>query len=141
MLNPWDRQPLPQAGDANPNDIYMGVGPVLSQWEEIELQLAYLYSALKFKYNEWDVVTEYGCGSTTKGRFELLNTTAATYFIKVIDQRLESEASFLIKRTTNFANRRHDIAHAIVRKETWIIWRIPGTDISPKVANRKYESC
>jgi hypothetical protein len=39
MSNPWDRQPLPSAGNADPNDIYNGVGRVLSQWEIVELQL------------------------------------------------------------------------------------------------------
>jgi hypothetical protein len=56
MQNPWDRPPLPSAGNADPNDIYIGVGRVLSQWEIVELQLGYLYTAFILKHNRWEAV-------------------------------------------------------------------------------------
>jgi hypothetical protein len=72
MLNHWDRQPLPSAGNADQNDIYIGVGRLLSQWELVELQLGCLYSSFVFKHQDWEALTKYGVGSSSNDRFKIL---------------------------------------------------------------------
>jgi hypothetical protein len=122
MSNPWDRQPLPSAGNADPNDIYNGVGRVLSQWEIVELQLGYLYSAFVLKHQDWEALLEYGRGSSSKDRFSVLSKAAKQFFIVHSDQTIEGELECLLRRTNSFKDRRHDVAHAIVRDETWAQW-------------------
>jgi hypothetical protein len=78
MSNPWERPPLSSAGNANPSDLYIGVGRVLSQWEIVELQLGYLYTAFVLKYQNWEAVIEYGRGPTFKGRSD-----AAKHFLSL----------------------------------------------------------
>jgi hypothetical protein len=124
MSNPWERPPLPSAGNANPNDIYIGVGRVLSQWEIVELQLGYLYTAFILKFQNWEAVIEYGRGATFKRRSEILTAAAKHFFITHNNQRLEGEFDCLFRRTVLFGDRRHDVAHAVARDESWAQWVI-----------------
>jgi hypothetical protein len=124
MPNPWERPPLPSAGNANPNDIYCAVGRVLSNWEIVELQLGYLYTAFISKPQNWGAVIEYGSGAAFKRRSQILERAAKEFFITHSNQRIEGEFDCLFRITILFGDRRHDIAHAIVRDESWARWVI-----------------
>ena len=126
MSNPWDRPPLPAIGDTNPDYTYAGVGHVLSAWEQTEIELGYLLSAFRLKHLDWETMIEYGKGTTFLGRCDKLLSGKDEFFIKVHNQAVEAEFDAIYKATENFAKRRHDIAHAIVRDETWARWRVPN---------------
>src|ERR1700730_17851807 len=122
MSTPGERPPLPSAGNANPHDIYCGVGRVLSNWEIVELQLGYLYTAFISNPQNWEAIIDYGRGPTFKGRSEILTRAARHFFIAHNNQRIEGEFDCLIQRTVLFGDRRHDVAHAVVRDESWAKW-------------------
>lgn len=124
MSNPWERPPLPSAGNATPNDLYIGVGRVLSQWEIVELQLGYLYTAFVLKHQNWEAVIEYGRGPTFKSRSDILTKAAKHFFVAHNNQRIEGDFDCLFRRTVLFGDRRHDVVHAVVRDESWARWII-----------------
>src|ERR1700676_5509494 len=45
MRQSWERPSLVRTGDPDPNHTYISVGRVLSQWEGVEIQLGYVYTA------------------------------------------------------------------------------------------------
>ena len=80
---------------------------------------------------------EYGRGSTFKGRMTLLLADKERFFIKVHDQEIEAEFETLYRKVIAFADRRHDVAHAVVRDETWADWRTPNFP-DPNSMGRRY---
>ena len=126
MQNPWDRPPLPAFGDTNSEETYAGVGKVLSQWEQTEIQLGYLHSAFLFRHLDWEAMIKYGKGATFRSRSTLLIESKNHFFVRVHDQNIEAEFDALYQKVTSFADRRHEVAHAVVRDETWADWRIPN---------------
>jgi hypothetical protein len=137
MSNPWDRPPLPSFGDANDDFTYAGVGRVLSQWEHVELQLGYLHSALRGKYQDYDTMIDYGVGSAFRDRFRRLEAAARAFFVRYSSQEFEARFEALRTKVLAFADRRHDVAHGIVRDETWTEWRIRGQP-DPESQGRRY---
>jgi hypothetical protein len=125
MPQPWDRPELVREGDADPNHTYMSVGRVLSQWESVEIQLGYIYAAAVEQHGDWYALLDYGKGTTTAHRLNLLHSAVNTFFVKHPDQAAEGRASSVVNLAENFAARRHDVAHGIVRDKTWARWRIP----------------
>jgi hypothetical protein len=125
VRQPWDRPEFAIKGDSDSNYTYMAVGRVLSQWEGTEIQLGYIYSAASGKPGDWYALLEYGEGSTSTHRLRIVRDAVDEFFIKNPNQAAEGRAVGLLKAATNFAGRRHDIAHGIVRDHTWARWRIP----------------
>src|SRR5260370_33224650 len=56
-------------GDSDPNYTYISVGRVLSQWEGVEIELGYVYTAVAGNHGDWYKLLEYVEGSSFKGRF------------------------------------------------------------------------
>jgi hypothetical protein len=137
MPNPWDRPPRAAIGDINADDTYAGVGHVLSQWEQVEIQLGYLHSAFLFKHLDWYAMIEYGKGHTFRARSGLLLAEGTRFFVKTPNQQAEAEFEALYQKIVAFSDRRHDVAHGIVRDETWANWRTPGFQ-DPNSMGRRY---
>jgi hypothetical protein len=61
----------------------------------------------------------YENGKTTKSRADKLRITAEKYFIGRPNQDAEGSCSQLTKAAMGFADRRHEVAHGIVRPILW----------------------
>jgi hypothetical protein len=103
----------------------VSVGRVLSQWECVEIQLGYIYAAADGQHGDWDALQEYGKGTTTAQRLGLLQSKLEGFFVKRPSQEAEGRTNSLITMARDFAARRHDVAHGVVRDNTWARWRIP----------------
>ena len=125
MQQPWDRPELVREGDADPKQIYMSVGRVLSQWEGVEIQLGYIYTAATGRHGDWYALLEYGEGNTTARRLRVVHEAVDAFFVRRPYQDAEARVACLLKSAGFFAARRHDIAHGVVRDHTWARWRIP----------------
>ena len=131
MPQPWDRPELVREGDANPEVLCMAVGRLLSQWEGVEIQLGYIYAAAVEQHGDWDALRDYGAGTTTARRLDLLQSAVDTFSVRYPDQAAEGRINAVINSATLFAARRHDVAHAIVRDSSWARWRIPPDPRDP----------
>jgi hypothetical protein len=131
MPQPWDRPELVREGDANPEVLCMAVGRLLSQWEGVEIQLGYIYAAAVEQHGDWDALRDYGAGTTTARRLDLLQSAVDTFSVRYPDQAAEGQINAVINLATLFAARRHDVAHAIVRDSSWARWRIPPDPRDP----------
>ncbi|WP_158812084.1 hypothetical protein [Beijerinckia sp. L45] len=116
MYDPWDVPPIPTRGDEYGDALFAAIGRALIAWEEIEVSLAHLYSALceKSPYDDGSNL-DYGLPSNFNGRLEKLNDKAETYFIKYSNQGLEGRLHELLYRIKRMSARRNDIAHGVVR--------------------------
>jgi hypothetical protein len=128
MPDPWDRPPLVLNGDKDPNLTFQYVGRVLSQWEGVEIQLGYIYTAVVGKHGDWWALQDYGAQSGFKRRFSTLEKALDSYFIKHPSQEVEGKLKSFLEKVDKFAARRHDVAHAIVRDRSWAPWRVEGAD-------------
>ncbi len=127
MPNPWDIPPFPKRGDDNQDTTFAGVGRVLSQWEMIEVVLSHVYAWLVNRPNEIEATRQYGEGKQSfEQRIKALLVIADAYFRWNPHQETEGELSALSNMTRNFAARRNDVAHCIVRPLQWIV--SPGLD-------------
>jgi hypothetical protein len=120
MTNPWDRPPLPTKGDEKEDVTYAAVGRALSHWENIEVELSHLFALYinKMWTNEgYD--RYYQDGKTTRGRLDALRIAAENYFVGRPNQEAEGSFSRLMEAATGFADRRHEVAHGIVRPINW----------------------
>lgn len=125
MQEPWDRPSLVREGDTHPDITHRSVGRVLSEWEGVEIQLGYIYTAIVEKHGDWYALLEYGEGRAFKGRFDILRNAISDFFVKHPNQDDEATLDRFLVRVTNFAARRHDVAHGIVRDRRWANWRLP----------------
>jgi hypothetical protein len=112
MPEPWDRPSLVREGDTNPNHTYLVVGRVLSQWEGVEIQLGYIYTAAVGKHGDWWALLEYGEGSAFLGRFIILQKAISNLFVKLPNQEVEGKLDCFLTKVSNFATRRHDVARS-----------------------------
>lgn len=102
------------------NTTYAGIGRVTSEWEGVEVQLSVLYSLFARRFEELEALREYGNGAVFAHRVEKLGRAKDIFFQKMPDQGLEAEYDALVERVRRFADRRHDVAHGIVRPIQWI---------------------
>jgi hypothetical protein len=128
--NPWDRPPLPSDGDESEDSTYAGVGRTLSQWESLESELSHIYAVFigkLFKDEAYDQY--YDEAKTSKQRIKSIDDAAAKFFQKQPDQATEGEFTRLIEATAGYADRRHEVAHGIVRPMQWYQSSLP--DFAP----------
>jgi hypothetical protein len=125
MPESWDRPPLVLEGDRTPLETYQAVGRLLSQWEGVEIQLGYMYTSAVGKHGDWWALLEYGEGNAFGGRFIILGEAISKLFIKHPSQEIEGTVNLFLTKVRNFAARRHDVAHGIVRDRSWANWRLP----------------
>ncbi|MGC2414171.1 MAG: hypothetical protein WA459_15915 [Stellaceae bacterium] len=116
LSGPWDLPPFPDHGDTNADLTYAAVGRAMSEWEEVELYLARLYAAfLGIPPIEAIARPEYTRVAVARERSRVIEEVAHAYFVRHPDQTLESEFETLICDARNFAARRNDIAHGVVK--------------------------
>ncbi len=118
MADSWDVPPRPWRGDDSDDITYSGVGRVLSQWEELELQLGASYSAFMGQFEDLATMQRYGVPRIFDARLNGLVKIAEEYFARHPDQAREGAFCDLVARVRGFAARRNDVAHGVVQPFT-----------------------
>lgn len=135
MTNPWDRPPLPKEGDADQDTTYAAVGRVLSAWEAIEGELSNIFAIFIGKMWTAEAYDDYRAkGKTTHRRLETIEKAAKVYFVKMPNQQAEGAFCRLVKYAKGFADRRHEVAHGIVRPLQWYGSLLPN--VKPPIDGR-----
>jgi hypothetical protein len=115
VSNPWDPFPSPRRGDDSAAQTFEWAGRVISQWVHIEFQLGLLYSVLAGRPNHAATVREYGAaGKIFRERLRHLRRTANHFFVANCHQELEAEFHQICLASEGFADRRNEVAHAVV---------------------------
>ena len=71
MPDPWDRPVFPTKGDEDENVTCAGVGRVLTQWENIEIELSHMFAICVGKYHQEEAYDQYyGRNKTTQARIK-----------------------------------------------------------------------
>jgi len=118
--NPWDRPPFPKHGDEKADETYAAVGQLLSQWETMEAELSHIYAIAIGKYPQSEAYEDYyDKGRTSKARVERVRCAVQRFSIKYPDQNFEGGISNAMEAVLGFADRRHEVAHGIVRPIQW----------------------
>jgi hypothetical protein len=116
MSNPWYRPPIPPCADYHEDITYASVGRFITRWENIEVELSHLYAIFVGKYFKPEAYDEYHDQSKTlRQRLTTLEEAARRYFVKYPDQDNERDFTLLMEEVRGFSERRHEIAHGIVR--------------------------
>ena len=115
MSNPWDRPPLALTGDQDDEKTYAGVGRIITEWEDVEGALSHLCSLFVGEYLQIDAIRRYGNGGVSSVRITKLADVARIYFQKRANQNIEADFEELIERLLKYSQRRHDVAHGVVR--------------------------
>jgi hypothetical protein len=116
MSNPWDRPPHPSKGDPDQHITFNGVGRVLTMWETVEIELSHIYAICIGQYlQEEGYDRYYESARTTNNRIEAVQHEAERFAIRFPDQGRESAFLCFIRRVCGFADRRHEVAHGVVR--------------------------
>ena len=121
MNAPWEVKPPSDDGDREIDVLYAAVGRALSRWEELEEDLADLFSGLVGStagVHDFSnpACRAYGSIPNFNTRADMLSAAAAAFFENVDRPHLESSYNELIKLCRRFAARRNDIAHGT----TWM---------------------
>lgn len=116
MSDPWDRPPIPPRGDDFADITYAAVGGFLSQWEKVEIELSDLYAIFTSRPNTREAYEDYyNEARSLASRIALLDDSAERFFVKCPSQVTEGEFANLKARVSGFSERRHEIAHGVVR--------------------------
>jgi hypothetical protein len=138
MSNAWDRPPIPSHGDKDANATYAGVGHVTSNWELLEAELADLFSIFIEKRYHPDVLElYYDKSKTSQGRIAAIAERAERFFQRAPDQQVEGDFCGLMRKIRGFVDRRHEVAHGVVRPRHWFGAILPA--LSPDDNDLDYE--
>jgi hypothetical protein len=117
MSNPWDRPPSPTRGDPDENTTCAGVGRVLTRWENVEIELSHMFAICIGKYHQEAAYDEYyDRGKTTQARIKSVEEKAERV---LQNQQLEADFCIFARKTGKFSERRHEVAHGMVRPIQW----------------------
>jgi hypothetical protein len=120
--NPWDRPTLAQQGSRSDRALFESIGRTLNAWEQIESELAHLYSAM-IAGHRFDMSANlvYGVPNTIQLRLAALQRAAKAHCVRHPSQEIEGEFERLSEMVERYSARRNDIAHGIARPFRWII--------------------
>jgi len=113
---PWDPPPYPNAGDASDEITFAAVGRALTAWEGFEISMATLFARfIGVQTDTLPATRAYGSVLTFRGRAEMVEAASEAYFFSTPDSEPEPELNEVLKEARNYATRRNEIAHGIVR--------------------------
>lgn len=122
MAELWDRPPFPRRGNRSQRVLFEAIGRALMAWEEVEVSLSHIYSAMKTESRFDDAAAhEYGAPNSFWARLTLLEQEAQQFFRRRPHQDREAEFCGILRLARGYAGRRNDIAHAVVRHIHWQI--------------------
>lgn len=120
--NPWDRPPLARQGNRSDRALFESIGRTLNAWEQIESELAHLYSALiTGEIFDPQANLAYGVAHTIQLRLATLQRAATAHFARRPSQEIEGEFERLSGMVYRYSARRNDIAHGIALPFQWIV--------------------
>ena len=105
--------------DIHDSNLYEAVGRALSSWEDVELEIAILYSVLKGSPRDLDFITAFGFdGIKFIDRMGLLDTALNEFGKRFMSQEHEGLAgavvSDVVAEATRLSRSRHQIAHGTI---------------------------
>ena len=114
--HPQDIPAIPQRGDKYGNTLFSAIGRALIAWEEVEVSIAHVYSALcnKSCFDE-NTNAQYGTPLNFNSRLRELKLVAEAYFISNSDQNKENIFYKICNDAEKISYRRNDIAHGVIR--------------------------
>jgi hypothetical protein len=112
----WDRLPWAANGDSPIDTIYKLVGECLSEWEQLESELAKLFSCLVSNFESLAAERAYCAVRTFEARAEMLKAASEAYFAEHPNEGFQKSFVTILKHAKNFAPRRNEIAHGIVKR-------------------------
>lgn len=113
--NPFVRPPLSEAGDKDPDAIYLAVGRALSAWEHAEADFAHLYGTfIKPMYASYAAKRSYGTVASARARKQLLASSAQVFFRNFPDAETRSAVMDILKLYEDAGARRNEIAHGML---------------------------
>jgi len=119
---PWEVVDPSPVGDPDENPLFNAIGRALTSWETVEIECARLFAVfvsarLKRTYHA-PAVRAYGSIVGTYGRKKMLQLAAEAYFARRPIQRalFEERCAKLIGEYDQYAIRRNEIAHGLVRR-------------------------
>jgi hypothetical protein len=96
-------------------EIFVAVGYALTCWEQMELQLAGLYTILNDAAYSLEALTTFGMANRRFGeRIAAIERAAEAYAIRHPDQDTEGQIAGLLARATDLSIERHRIAHGML---------------------------
>jgi len=120
----WDRPPIADEGDKEQRTIYEAVGEALSNWEEVDQELADLFLIFTCEAGTRDgpgrlvrnaVRRAYGSIISNVGRRLAIEAAAEVYFVPWWGNKAVSAPLIKLLEAVGWASkRRDDIAHGIV---------------------------
>jgi hypothetical protein len=126
-VQPWDRRPWPDQGDANKGTTYYHVGQFLSFWEKYEAALAYLFSAFLGGLPISEPARRaFFSVRTFEGRAEMLRAASAAYFDRRPNEDLQGRFKEILSQSISLSPRRNEITHGFVdsfaTEDDWKRW-------------------
>jgi hypothetical protein len=129
LAKPWDPLPFPNRGDLDVRATYEALGRLVHFWEEIDFQLARIYSIMVGD-PDGDALREYGSGRNIPEKLVKLRKAAdEQWFKRKPNQRREGEWDRLLDQVEGFAERRNEFAHGLVYPLTYLTLFRERTDL------------
>jgi hypothetical protein len=117
----WARPASVHYGDSEIDLLYSLVGQILSQWEEVELALANLFSVMSeadTPASSMAVNRTYGAIGFNSGRRQAVSFVAELYFGRQFWRKAKADLNLLLKHIEYASSRRDDVAHGRVTSVT-----------------------
>lgn len=113
--NPFVRPQLSEAGDKDPDTIFLAVGRALSAWEHAEAGFAHLYGTfIKPMYASYAAKRSYGTVASARARKQLLASAAQVFFRNFPDPAIKAAVNDILKLYEDAGARRNEIAHGLL---------------------------
>jgi hypothetical protein len=119
---PWEIVEPSAFGDPDENPLFNAIGRALTAWETVEVECARLFAVFvlarqKRTYHA-PAVRAYGSIVGTQSRSKMLQLAAESYFASRPAKRIsfEKRCTDLIGEYIQYASRRNEIAHGLVRR-------------------------
>jgi hypothetical protein len=112
----WDRPPSRDKGDSDSDPIHWATGYALSQWENMEEGLGYMFGIITETSPSESVARAYGSIESNSGRRKALLAAAEAYLGDAWNKKtVRKKFTDVINAVEWASKRRDDIAHGIVR--------------------------
>src|SRR5437764_14255492 len=82
MSDPWDRPPIPERGERQPEPLFQAVGKAISYWEHVEQSIASLFTFVttgKYYDVSGPALRAYGSVIGTNARIEMVSATEESW--------------------------------------------------------------
>lgn len=114
---PWHVPTPPKKGDATKEEVFVAIGGALSAWESLESWLSHIFGELVAPNDDPLAARRaYGSILTFRGRKEMIEAAAKAVFFSFPDDSLQEKLKSFLNEAQNFAARRNEIAHGIVKE-------------------------